>query len=91
MTEINVTSPTGIREVRKFGGADVASLLWDAIEKSAKRRISEQAVVRRADATCVTQNSASGLNVGCGICSLNVLVLLCALWQAARGWLLDGA
>ena len=32
MTEINVTSPTGIREVRKFGGADVASLMWDAIE-----------------------------------------------------------
>jgi glutathione synthase len=36
MTEINVTSPTGIREVRKFGGADIASLLWDAIER--KRR-----------------------------------------------------
>lgn len=33
MTEINVTSPTGIREVKKFGGADIASLLWDAIEK----------------------------------------------------------
>jgi glutathione synthase len=33
LTEINVTSPTGIREVKKFGGADVASLLWDAIEK----------------------------------------------------------
>ncbi|OAP41317.1 glutathione synthetase [Sinorhizobium glycinis] len=33
MTEINVTSPTGIREVKKFGGADVASLLWNAIEK----------------------------------------------------------
>ncbi|MEL6947066.1 MAG: glutathione synthase [Pseudomonadota bacterium] len=33
MTEINVTSPTGIREVLKFGGADIASLLWDAIEK----------------------------------------------------------
>ncbi len=32
MTEINVTSPTGIREVKKFGGADVAGLLWDAIE-----------------------------------------------------------
>ena len=32
MTEINVTSPTGIREVKKFGGADVAALLWDAIE-----------------------------------------------------------
>jgi glutathione synthase len=33
MTEINVTSPTGIREVKKFGGADVAALLWDAIEE----------------------------------------------------------
>ncbi|MDI7864586.1 glutathione synthase [Rhizobiaceae bacterium n13] len=33
MTEINVTSPTGIREVKKFGGADVAGLLWDAIER----------------------------------------------------------
>ncbi|WP_180900131.1 glutathione synthase [Martelella soudanensis] len=32
MTEINVTSPTGIREVKKFGGADIASLMWDAIE-----------------------------------------------------------
>ena len=26
MTEINVTSPTGIREVKKFGGADIAAL-----------------------------------------------------------------
>ncbi|MFM2277811.1 MAG: glutathione synthetase [Pseudomonadota bacterium] len=33
MTEINVTSPTGIREVKKFGGADIASLFWDAVEK----------------------------------------------------------
>jgi glutathione synthase len=33
MTEINVTSPTGIREVKKFGGADIAALFWDAIEK----------------------------------------------------------
>ena len=32
MTEINVTSPTGIREVRKFGGADIAALFWDCIE-----------------------------------------------------------
>ena len=32
MTEINVTSPTGIREVKKFGGADIAALFWDAIE-----------------------------------------------------------
>jgi glutathione synthase len=28
-----VTSPTGIREVKKFGGADIAALFWDAIEK----------------------------------------------------------
>jgi len=33
MTEINVTSPTGIREVKKFSGTDIASLVWDAIEK----------------------------------------------------------
>jgi glutathione synthase len=32
MTEINVTSPTGIRQVKNFGGADIASLIWDAIE-----------------------------------------------------------
>jgi glutathione synthase len=32
MTEINVTSPTGIREVKRFGGADIASLFWDAVE-----------------------------------------------------------
>jgi len=32
LTEINVTSPTGIREVRRFGGADIAALVWDAIE-----------------------------------------------------------
>ena len=33
MTEINVTSPTGIREVKKFSGTDIAALIWDAIEK----------------------------------------------------------
>jgi glutathione synthase len=37
LTEINVTSPTGIHEVRRFGGADIAKLLWDAIEKRVKR------------------------------------------------------
>jgi glutathione synthase len=36
MTEINVTSPTGIHEVRRFGGADIAALVWDAIEKKKK-------------------------------------------------------
>jgi glutathione synthase len=32
LTEINVTSPTGVREVKRFGGADIASLFWDAVE-----------------------------------------------------------
>ena len=32
LTEINVTSPTGIREVKRFGGPDIAALIWDAIE-----------------------------------------------------------
>lgn len=32
MTEINVTSPTGIQEVRRFGGPDIAALVWNAIE-----------------------------------------------------------
>ena len=36
MTEINVTSPTGIQEVRRFGGADIAALTWDAIERRRK-------------------------------------------------------
>ena len=32
MTEINVTSPTGIREVARFGGANIAALFWEAVE-----------------------------------------------------------
>ncbi len=32
MTEINVTSPTGIREIKRFGGADVAALFWNSVE-----------------------------------------------------------
>jgi len=32
LTEINVTSPTGIRSVKNFGGPDVAAMIWDRIE-----------------------------------------------------------
>ncbi len=32
LTEINVTSPTGVQEVRRFGGADISALLWDWAE-----------------------------------------------------------
>jgi glutathione synthase len=34
LTEINVTSPTGIREVKRFGGPDIAALIWDAVEET---------------------------------------------------------
>jgi glutathione synthase len=33
LTEINVTSPTGIRAIARLGGPDVAAMIWDAIEK----------------------------------------------------------
>ena len=36
LTEINVTSPTGIQEVKRFGGPDGAGLIWDAIERRLK-------------------------------------------------------
>ena len=32
LTEINVTSPTGVQEVRRFGGADISALFWDWVE-----------------------------------------------------------
>ena len=33
ITEINVTSPTGIRAVKNLGGPDAAAMVWDVIEK----------------------------------------------------------
>ena len=39
LTEINVTSPTGIVAIERFDGTDVAGMIWDAIEaKVAARR-----------------------------------------------------
>ena len=32
LTEINVTSPTGIRAIKSFGGPDIAAMIWDKIE-----------------------------------------------------------
>jgi glutathione synthase len=32
LTEINVTSPTGIRAVKNLGGPDIAAMIWDRIE-----------------------------------------------------------
>ena len=36
LTEINVTSPTGLRVIKRLGGPDLAAAIWDAIE--AKRK-----------------------------------------------------
>ena len=33
LTEINVTSPTGIQELERFDGVNGAALIWDAIER----------------------------------------------------------
>jgi glutathione synthase len=33
LTEINVTSPTGIRAIKALGGPDVAAMIWDRIEE----------------------------------------------------------
>ena len=41
LTEINVTSPTGIMAIDKFNGTDTPGLIWDAIE----RRLAERAGV----------------------------------------------
>ena len=33
LTEINVTSPTGIQELERFDGENIAAKIWAAIEK----------------------------------------------------------
>ncbi|MGB8278800.1 MAG: glutathione synthase [Methylovirgula sp.] len=38
LTEINVTSPTGVRAIRRLGGPDLAVSVWDAIESKLTAR-----------------------------------------------------
>ncbi|KQN39377.1 glutathione synthetase [Sphingomonas sp. Leaf407] len=38
LTEINVTSPTGIVAIERFDGTDVAGMIWDAIEARVEGR-----------------------------------------------------
>lgn len=45
LTEINVTSPTGIREIAILSGTDIADLTWDAIEKT-RRAHASNGIVR---------------------------------------------
>lgn len=37
LTEINVTSPTGLRAIKRLGGPDITVTLWDAIESKVRR------------------------------------------------------
>jgi glutathione synthase len=37
LTEINVTSPTGLQEIGRFDGTDLAAAIWDCIEAKLKR------------------------------------------------------
>ena len=37
LTEINVTSPTGIRAIKNLGGPDIAAMVWDRIEQKAAK------------------------------------------------------
>ena len=37
LTEINVTSPTGIVAISKFDGTDIAGKIWDAIEQRVRK------------------------------------------------------
>lgn len=41
LTEINVTSPTGIQELERFDGINAAALIWEAIERrcAGKRQV----------------------------------------------------
>src|SRR5262249_45614633 len=32
LTEINITSPTGIRAIARLGGPDIAAMIWNKIE-----------------------------------------------------------
>ena len=38
LTEINVTSPTGAQQLRRFTGVDACALMWDAIEARLRTR-----------------------------------------------------
>ena len=60
LTEINVTSPTGIRAIARLGGPDVAAKVWDAIEaKRSRRNNFLRAVVAPAHTSTCTPVQAS--------------------------------
>ena len=38
LTEVNVTSPTGVQELKRFSGVDAASLFWDTVDNRLAER-----------------------------------------------------
>lgn len=50
LTEINVTSPTGIREIARLSGIDIAGMTWDAIE-AALPSYASNGIARQASAS----------------------------------------
>jgi glutathione synthase len=48
LTEINVTSPTGIRAIKRLGGPDLAAAIWDAIEEKRSQTPSSSGGARSA-------------------------------------------
>ena len=44
ITEINVTSPTGIQEINRLDGGAIEARIWDAIERRHKERITKRPV-----------------------------------------------
>src|SRR3954447_755803 len=62
LTEINVTSPTGIRAIKNLGGPDVAAMIWDAIEnkRAGRRRKRKQTGAAKAgDGPARTRDKSS--------------------------------
>lgn len=39
LTEINVTSPTGIQQINRFDGVKLEAEIWEAIEDALARRV----------------------------------------------------
>jgi len=42
LTEVNVTSPTGIHVLKRFTGIDAAALFWDAVDRKRRERAQDR-------------------------------------------------
>lgn len=56
LTEINVTSPTGLRAIKNLGGPDIAALIWDRIEAKRKATCRRSSHRRRISRSARTGN-----------------------------------